>query len=242
MTCLRTVGRKVVQSLHAVCIKEVQCLHPVCKLYAKSVLPHSLLLQAPYYGIKGYNDKIDIESREAFLSFSEKQHKNDMDDFETLFELYVTKKATGPIDGRTTTKFGGMKDSIAKILPGIAPPPAHAAAAGSPSKAAAPAAAATPPRNRRDVPEGGLRCSRFAHEGPRGRSGGGALRRFALEGCARRRHCFAEPGEVGAGASEVGAGAGGSGTAASALLPLMTGPTGPSRLRCGNGMKHVSSD
>jgi hypothetical protein len=166
VTCLRTVGRKVVQSLYAVCIKEVQYLHPICKMYAKSVLTHSLLLQAQYYGIKGYNDKIDIESREAFLSFSEKQHKNNMDDFETLFELYVTKKATGLIDGRATTKFGGTKDSIAKILPAIAPTPAHAAAAGSPSKAAAPAAAATPPRNRHDVPTTSPRAGSAAAASP----------------------------------------------------------------------------
>jgi hypothetical protein len=58
-------------------------------------------------------------------------------------------------------------------------------------------------------------------------------RRFALKGGTRRGRRFAQGKE--------GPSDGGSGTAASALLPLMTGPTGRCRLRRGDGLKHVSS-
>jgi hypothetical protein len=209
-------------------------------MYAKCLLPHSLLLQAPYYGIRRYNDKIDSESQEAFLSFSQKQHKDNMDDFEALFELYVTKKAAGPIDSRATTKSGGTKDSIAKMLGppkpaaiepprALLPPPVRPRRRRRPPPPRRPRGA-TPPRNHRTSP----RRLRWRAPPRRPRDVPEPLR--PLGGGARHRHRFAQD-ELG----EVVAGPCGRGTAASALWPLMTGPTDPSRLRRCNGMKDVSS-
>ena len=57
---------------------------------------------------------IDAADREAFLAFSENQHKEHMNDFEEIWLLHVTKMAaTTNGSGKITTKVGA-RDTIAK--------------------------------------------------------------------------------------------------------------------------------
>jgi hypothetical protein len=139
---------------------------------AYSVLPASLPQQASYFGTKRYTSKVDADIREASRLFSEKQHKDHIDDFESLWELRVTKQAAQPANGGKTTRMSDATDPIARMMgprrasvearssadrpsdevPLPPPPPAAAAAAAaaSPAKpAASSAAAAASPRRGR---------------------------------------------------------------------------------------------
>ena len=71
--------------------------------------------QAPYFGYQRYNTRVDAHTRESFLAFSEKQHKENMDDFEAIWLLQITKAAAKPAIGRKTTSKSGALDLIARM-------------------------------------------------------------------------------------------------------------------------------
>lgn len=74
-----------------------------------------LLPKAPYFGYQRYNTRVDAHTRESFLAFSEKQHKENMDDFEAIWLLQITKAAAKPATGRKTTSTSGALDLIARM-------------------------------------------------------------------------------------------------------------------------------
>ena len=71
--------------------------------------------QAPYFGYQRYNTRVDAHNRDSFLAFSEKQHKENMDDFEAIWLLQITKAAAKPATGRKTTSKSGTVDLIARM-------------------------------------------------------------------------------------------------------------------------------
>ena len=48
--------------------------------------------QAPFFGTKRYHDRVDAQTRQAFLVLSKQQHKSNMDDLEELWDLNVTRQ------------------------------------------------------------------------------------------------------------------------------------------------------
>jgi hypothetical protein len=110
--------------------------------------------QAPFCGIKRYHDRVDAETRQAFLAYSERQHKDNMDEFEQLWELAVTRQqpATGVRSARRSggkdifERMRGPSDAVAAAAAAAAAPPAAARpAAARPAAAAASPAKARPP-------------------------------------------------------------------------------------------------
>jgi len=112
--------------------------------------------QAPFCGIKRYHDRVDAETRQAFLAYSERQHKDNMDEFEQLWELAVTRQqpATGVRSARRSggkdifERMRGPSDAVAAAAAAAAAPPA----AARPAAARPAAAAASPAKARPAVP------------------------------------------------------------------------------------------
>jgi hypothetical protein len=118
----------------------------VCSKCIYSLTP----LQAPYFWIQRYTNKVYATIREAFLAFVEKQHKKHIDYFESLWELEVTKRYAKIAGSKKQSTKAGAMDPIAKMMGpqrpaavAVAVPPA--AATASPSKEAAAAAAVASP-------------------------------------------------------------------------------------------------
>ena len=100
--------------------------------------------QAPYFGYQRYNTRVDAHNRDSFLAFSEKQHKENMDDFEAIWLLQITKAAAKPATGRKTTSKSGTVDLIARMQ---GAPKAAGGRGSSADRSSPPRVPPSPPRS-----------------------------------------------------------------------------------------------